>query len=92
VFAHRTNLGRLEAFMNVSTIAALPIDFPIANKDRIVFNVGQELEIAFLMLFFDLANRLKQIGNLIKAFFLGGLCKARIHISPFVIFARRGIL
>ena len=78
--------------MDVSTVAALPINFPIANKDRIVFNVGQELEITFLMLFLDLANRLKQIGNLIKAFFLSGLCKARIHIGPFVIFARRGIL
>ena len=47
--------------MDVSTVAALPINFPIANKDRIVFNVGQELEITFLMLFLDLANRLEQI-------------------------------
>ena len=70
----------------------MPNDFPVALKHNALVDIVGKLQIPFFMLFFDFCDHLEKGGNLHKAFLFGGLCKPRIHVGPFVIFACRGVL
>ena len=44
------------------------------------------------MLLLDFAYHLKQLCDVVKAFFSGFLCKGRIHIGPLIVFTGSRIL
>ena len=55
-------------------------------------HLGQRRHKAEFMVLLNLADALKQLGNLLKALFPGNLGKGGIHAAPLTIFALDGIL
>ena len=84
--ADGANFGSLLANDKVAAVAALPDHFFVAGENEAAFNVGEELAIAFFMLLLDLGNAFHQIGDIIKAFFAGGLGETGVHVGPLIVF------
>ncbi len=62
----RAHFGRLLADMDMAAVGALPDHIAVAGEHEAVFNVAQQLAIAFFMLFFDLGDAFKQRRNVVK--------------------------
>ena len=72
--------------MDVAAVGTLPNHNACFLKDLLGINIFQESQVTLLMFFFDLADLLKEVSNLIKTFFTGFSGKLRIHIGPLIIF------
>ena len=92
MLADRAFLRRLRPFVNKAAVPAAPFDlFLLFLENTAVFDIIQKRFVAFLMLFFDLADTFELTGNIIESFLTGFLCHFRIHIGPFIALAcRRG--
>ena len=77
--------------MDMAAVGALPDGISILGENQPFLHIRQQLAVPLLMLLFDLANRLKQISDMVEAFFLGLLGKLSVHFRPFVVFAHGGI-
>ena len=85
-------LGGLLAHMDVATVGALPNHVAIAGEDNAALHVGQQLQVAFLVLLLDLGDLLKQESDMVEAFLLGLLGHGGVHIGPLVILTLCGSL
>ena len=88
----RANLGRAGSDMDMAAVGAFPDDDIRTFEDGTVLDVLRQLEVALLVLLFDLGHRFEESRNFGEALFPGLLGEAGIHIGPFVIFARRRVL
>lgn len=77
---------------DVSAVGALPYGISLAAEHDFVFNVLEQFAVAFLMVFLDGSHHFEFCCDSFKALFAGSLCKSGIHVGPFIVFARSGIL
>ena len=54
--ADGAHLGGLLAHMDVATVGALPNHVAIAGEDNAALHIGQQLQVAFLVLLLDLGD------------------------------------
>ena len=73
--ANGANLGRFFANHNVAAVGALPYRVAVFREYQIALDVLEQLFVAFLMLFFNCCNAVKQRGNIVKAFLTRGFAK-----------------
>ena len=90
VVAHGTDVGSLHADHDVAADAAFPHRHFALFEDLLHLNVVQELAVALFMGLFDRANHAELRGDFGKAFFLGFLGEAVVHIGPLVVFTFGG--
>ncbi len=70
----------------VAALPALPHNDFALLEDFLHFDVVQELEITFFVVFFDSADTAELSGEFGEAFFLGVLRELVVHVGPFVVF------
>ena len=83
--------GGLLADDDVAAVGALPDAVALAGEDDAVLDVLQELAVALLVLFLDLAHHAEFGGNLLEAFFFRFLRHAGVHVRPLEVLAGSGI-
>ena len=77
--------------MDVSAVAADPYDLFAALKNDTLFEIFEQCIIALLVLFFNLADHLKERGYAVESLFAGDLGKLLVHLGPLVVFACRRV-
>lgn len=77
---------------NLAAVGADPYLLFLAFENTVVFNVGEQGTVSFLMLLFNLAYFLKEFGNFGKAFLFGSLSHIGIHFGPFEVLTCRSVL
>ena len=91
MIAGGANFGSLCSNDDVSAVAAFPnLDFALFNYLSHL-NVLKKRTISFFVVLFDGGNKPEFSCKLGKTFFVGGLCKACIHVGPFIVFAFGGV-
>jgi hypothetical protein len=88
--AGRADLRRFFTDHNVTAVAALPYLDLALGKDLRHLHIVQQSTIALLVVFFDGCDQTETLCQFVETFLLGGLGKASVHISPFIIFALCG--
>ena len=83
--------GGLLADDDVAAVGALPDAVALAGEDDAVLDVLEELAVALLVLFLDLAHHAELGGDLLEAFFLRFLGHAGVHVRPLVVLAGSGV-
>ena len=77
--------------MDVSAVAADPYDLFAALKNDTLFEIFEQCIIALLVLFFNLADHLKERGYAVESLFAGDLGEFLVHLGPLVVFACRRV-
>jgi len=80
-------LGRFLALVDVTAVAAVPLDSFVALEDGAVLDPLQEPAVALLVLLLDLGYLLEQLGDLIEALLLGLFGHPAVHVCPLVVLA-----
>ena len=75
------------ARVNIATVTAFPNRDTIFLENDAFVEIGEQLEVALLVFFFDFANFLEQGGDFFKAFFASFFGELGIHVGVFVVFA-----
>jgi hypothetical protein len=91
VTANGALLGGVLANYDITALQALPDSITIAREDQTTLDVGQQLTIALLVLFLDLANSSKEASQLGESLLFGSLGELGVHVSPLEILALGGI-
>ena len=89
---NRTSLRRLAAHVNMAAVAADPDNLTLFAEDLVLLNIFQKLQVSGFMLFFNRANHLEQLGNMIETLFYGLFGKVLVHVGPIVVLYGSGIL
>ena len=89
MIARRANLGRALSDDDMAAVSAFPHFHRGFFENFRRFDVFQQRAISFFVVFLDRSDKSEFRRKLREAFFFGCFCKARIHIRPFVVFARR---
>src|SRR5690554_768786 len=80
-------VNSLESLMDIATVATFPINLFTFLKHLVIFDIGQELFVSFVMPFFCISYIPKYIGDLLKAFFFSYISKHGVELCPFFVFA-----
>ncbi len=87
VLANGAHFGSLFANVDMAAVGADPNLNIFGNENGFGVELFEKCAVSFLVFLFDLAYCFEEVSDSVKAFFLSGLCKACIHIGPFVVFA-----
>ena len=85
--ANGANFRSLGANYDVTAVAALPNLNLALLKDLLGLHVVQESAVSVLVALLDGSYETELGCEYLEAFFLGGLCKAFIHICPLIVLA-----
>ena len=83
--------GSFLADDDVAAVGALPDAVALAGEHDGVLDVLEELAVALLVLFLDLAHHAELGSNLLEALFLRFLGHAGVHVRPLVVLAGSGV-
>ena len=86
----RTLHRGLRTLANVAAVQALPDDLLITSEYRVLLDVFEEQIVSRIVLFLNLADSIKEAGNLVKAFLTCHTGKLGVHARPFLIFSGGG--
>ena len=78
--------------MDVAAVGADPHVLAVAGKDLALLQVLEQLVVALLVLLFDLADRLEQVGDAGEALLAGDLGELGVHLGPLIALAGGGVL
>ena len=79
MLAHRADFRRALAYHDVAAVGALPDHIAVAGEDEAAFHIGEQLAVTLFVFFFDLADRLEQVCEMVEALFLRFLCHAVVQ-------------
>ena len=89
--ADRADLRSLLSDHDMTAVGALPDGVLVTGENHRILNLTQQLAVTLLMGLLNGADFGEEVGDLIKAFLLGGLGEAVIHVCPFEILTISGI-
>ena len=92
VRADGADLRRLRPDVDMTAVAALPDRVAVAGEDDLALDFAEQLAIPLFMRFFDLRDRLKEVGDAGEALLLCDLREFDIHIRPLIVLAVRSSL
>ena len=74
--------------MDMAAIAANPDHFPAPFEHKAFLNILHKAQISLFMRLFDVCHTFEQECKFIKAFFPCCFGEFRVHVAPFIMFAR----
>ena len=90
--AHGADLGSIVAHVDVAAVAADPHGLLTGGEDHVVLQVGQQLQVALLVLLLDDGDPFEQSGDAVEALLTGGLGHLLVHGHPLVVLTLGGSL
>ena len=89
--ADGANLRGFQTGMDMTAVAALPLQLAVLQEHIAVLDVLSQLAIALLMLLLHSGNAFHHHSDGFKALFPGFLCHGGIHVGPLIVLAGSGI-
>ena len=89
--AGRTLVRCVLAGVEIAAVETAPYDWFLLVKDLVAFDIGQEFQVALLVLLFGDCYGDKYVGDLREALLTGNGGKARVHLRMLVMLASGGL-